>query len=383
VSIGHHGDSYNDNFVSGLAEPTKQTLMKMARAQFPPSQTVVVCHSEPGAWYPPKYDTALCPPPPHYDGSLVTVGRTMFETDRLPDGWKERLNKMDHVWVPTKFHLDIFAAGGVVQSKLAVVPEAVEVDFFSPAAVSAPLNFLSISAMKTLGSSNMALAEKSTAANKAIFKFLSIFKWEERKGWRVLLKAYLTEFSQEDKVGLFILTNAYHSGDDFQRQIQAYIDTLALPQTKLNSIPPVYLLPTGIPTHKMAALYAGADCFVLPSRGEGWGRPHVEAMSMALPVIATHWSGPEEYLTESNGYPLRIGGLVPMNNSNFPGHYWADPSVPHLQQLMREVVTHPAQARSKGAKARQDMVEKYCPQCVMRLVLQALAKYQTKEKKPR
>ena len=25
--------------------------------------------------------------------------------------------------------------------------------------------------------------------------------------------------------------------------------------------------------------------------GEGWGRPHVEAMSMALPVIATNWSG--------------------------------------------------------------------------------------------
>ena len=30
-------------------------------------------------------------------------------------------------------------------------------------------------------------------------------------------------------------------------------------------------------------LYKSADAFVLPSRGEGWGRPHVEAMSMALP----------------------------------------------------------------------------------------------------
>jgi len=27
-------------------------------------------------------------------------------------------------------------------------------------------------------------------------------------------------------------------------------------------------------------LYKAADAFVLPSRGEGWGRPHVEAMSM-------------------------------------------------------------------------------------------------------
>ncbi len=35
--------------------------------------------------------------------------------------------------------------------------------------------------------------------------------------------------------------------------------------------------------------YASGDAAVLPTRGEGWGRPHVEAMSMALPVIATNW----------------------------------------------------------------------------------------------
>jgi len=34
---------------------------------------------------------------------------------------------------------------------------------------------------------------------------------------------------------------------------------------------------------KLRGLYAAADAFVLPSRGEGWGRPHVEAMAMALP----------------------------------------------------------------------------------------------------
>ncbi|KAL0044641.1 hypothetical protein WJX82_003821 [Trebouxia sp. C0006] len=33
--------------------------------------------------------------------------------------------------------------------------------------------------------------------------------------------------------------------------------------------------------------FLSSDCFVLPSRGEGWERPHVEAMSMGLPVIAT------------------------------------------------------------------------------------------------
>ena len=37
----------------------------------------------------------------------------MFETDRLPDGWVERLNKVDEVWVPTHFHRAIFEDAGV------------------------------------------------------------------------------------------------------------------------------------------------------------------------------------------------------------------------------------------------------------------------------
>ena len=33
-----------------------------------------------------------------------TIGRTMFETDRIPSGWAERLNVMDEVWVPSAFN---------------------------------------------------------------------------------------------------------------------------------------------------------------------------------------------------------------------------------------------------------------------------------------
>ena len=38
-------------------------------------------------------------------------------------------------------------------------------------------------------------------------------------------------------------------------------------------------------------LYRDADSFVLPTRGEGWGLPIVEAMAMGLPTIATNFSG--------------------------------------------------------------------------------------------
>ena len=51
-------------------------------------------------------------------------------------------------------------------------------------------------------------------------------------------------------------------------------------------------------------LYASADVFVLPSRGEGWGRPHVEAMAMGLPIITTNWSGPTEVSQTTHGTAL-------------------------------------------------------------------------------
>src|SRR5207247_1086784 len=65
------------------------------------------------------------------------------------------------------------------------------------------------------------------------------------------------------------------------------------------------------PPHALAALYRSADCFVLPSRGEGWGMPLLEAMACGLPVIATDWSGPRDFLKEDWAYPLRVKRLVP------------------------------------------------------------------------
>ena len=36
--------------------------------------------------------------------------------------------------------------------------------------------------------------------SSSTYKFLSVFKWEFRKGWDVLLSAFLTEFTADDDV---------------------------------------------------------------------------------------------------------------------------------------------------------------------------------------
>ena len=105
VSVGavHHGDSYNGDFVAGWppAQQRAYAAWDAAARGMRPGSVVAVCHSEPGAWSVPRpnYQTAPCPP----RGAAYAVGRAMFETDRLPDGWAKRLNAMDEVWVPTEW----------------------------------------------------------------------------------------------------------------------------------------------------------------------------------------------------------------------------------------------------------------------------------------
>lgn len=71
-------------------------------------------------------------------------------------------------------------------------------------------------------------------------------------------------------------------------------------------VPFIKVMDMHIPQTLLPGVYKSADCVVIPSRGEGWGRPHVEALSMEKPLIATFWSGPSEFMSEANSYPLRI-----------------------------------------------------------------------------
>jgi glycosyltransferase involved in cell wall biosynthesis len=52
-----------------------------------------------------------------------------------------------------------------------------------------------------------------------------------------------------------------------------------------------WLLAVGCADADFPRFYKAGDALVLPTRGEGWGRPQVEAMAMGLPVISTNWSG--------------------------------------------------------------------------------------------
>jgi len=363
IKIVQHGDGYSSALVNGLDRQERRRFEQMEYNSVKLNESVVICHSEPGAWNPPRWPTSLCPPP-HGPRPALRVGRTMFETDRIPSGWELRLNKMDEVWVPSQWAVDTFAAGGVDIAKLVRIPEPVDVNFYNPSKYTPlPLEWYE----PTPGDQPTHKNSRRNNRKRASFAFLSIFKWEARKGWDVLLKAYFDEFTASDDVSLHILTHGYHSTKSEAVAVAEFVEAQGYDRSKL---PRIQLISRHIPTSDLPRLYKACDAFVLPSRGEGWGRPHVEAMSMGLPLIATNWSGPTEFMTINNSLPLDIEEeLVPLpEDSAFKGHFWAQPSVSHLRKLMRKLVANPQLGAQLGRQARRDMVEHYAPDVIAKLI---------------
>lgn len=51
----------------------------------------------------------------------------------------------------------------------------------------------------------------------------------------------------------------------------------------------------GVPTERLVKIMNALDAFVLPTTGEGWGLPILEAMACGLPVVVTNYSAHTEF----------------------------------------------------------------------------------------
>lgn len=267
------------------------------------------------------------------------VGRTTFETDGLPAGWIAKCNAMDEIWVPSQFNLETFRAAGVTVPLLRV-PEGVETERFRPGLEPLPL-----------------------PGERRGTTFLSVFEWTHRKGWDILLRAWADAFKAGDDVELVLRAYPANAveGDPtawVEERIGQFLSSIG---TSRERCAPIVVLGTQIPEADMPRLYAAADVYLAPSRGEGWGRPHMEAMSCGLPVIATRWSGNLDFMDDANSWLVEVEAMEGIDACEefefYRGQRWARPGADHLAGLMRRAAASPDGRKLLGAKARQDMVE--------------------------
>jgi len=253
------------------------------------------------------------------------IGYTMLEVNGLPSEWVAACNRMDEVWTPSRWGAETFAAAGVTRP-IHVMPLGYNPELFHPQVPAYRLD------------------------NR--FTFLSVFEWGERKAPEMLLRAYCSAFRRSDDVILIVRTDNFDRAVSVSRQIA----DLGLPS---DSPPIVFLYNQRITD--LGSLYRSADCFVLVTRGEGWGLPILEAMACGLLVIATNWSAQTEFFHEGVGFPIRVRQLIPARAKcpYYAGWSWAEPDFDHLVYLMRYVYEHQDKARAIGMAAAAEAAQRW------------------------
>jgi len=215
-------------------EATEKQLVEMSKARVLDSA--------------PKIYGATVPLSMFHGGKKILY--TMMETScTLHPDYVGKLNLFDEIWVPTRFAEKLFKQNGV-HPPIRIMPLGVDVNRYTPA-------------RKTF--------DFGQELNQ--FVFLSVFKWGYRKGYDILLKAFMEEFSSKDNVTLLLVSRA----EAFNNPDQIANDFAGIRQSigkEDDDLPHIALYDKEISERDMPSIYGASDAFCLISRGEGFGLPY-------------------------------------------------------------------------------------------------------------
>ena len=111
--------------------------------------------------------------------------------------------------------------------------------------------------------------------------------------------------------------------------------------------PDMWQLQSNLPPEKMAEIYSTIDVLLMPSGGEGFGVPLIEAQACGTPVITTDFTAQKDLIGAGWKIPIVGKRHTPMNS------YWGIPDVDAMVDALEE-----AYDLWKSKKLRKTMKEK-------------------------
>ena len=185
------------------------------------------------------------------------------------------------------------------------------------------------------------------------FTFLHVSSAFPRKGVDVLLRAYFSAFTGSDDVNLVLKTfpNPHNV-------VAGLLDELSADHP---DPPDIRWLDRDLTDGELAGLYRLADCYVHPSRGEGFGLPVAEAMLAGVPVISVAWSGLADFVSEETAVTIPYTLVPAESHLAEAGSLWAEPDAAVLAvELTRMAAGSDGDATAgRVARARQLIATRY------------------------
>jgi glycosyltransferase involved in cell wall biosynthesis len=235
---------------------------------------------------------------------------SMFESTRIPKGWVENFNnRCERLIVPCTWCEEGFRESGV-KIPIHIVPGGTE-----------PADYPIIEGIQ----------------RHRPYTFLALGDRASRKGWDIVWQAFYKVFGKNKDVSLIVKArNNRLRHFDMSR-----------------SDGRIRFWREDVPS--LREVFIHADCFVFPTRAEGWGMPPREAVACGLPTIGTRYSGMidgidnwctriiENYKIE----PAMIDG----------GGDWAAPDVDEVAEHMKWCYENREEARQKAREGSKWLAE--------------------------
>jgi glycosyltransferase involved in cell wall biosynthesis len=307
---------------------------------------VVVAHLVPEYW---PFVRALYP-------HTRLVGHTVWETDRLPAHWRPLLDTADLVVVPTAWNRELLERSGV-RPAVRVVPHT---------------------AARPQSATSGVWDELPASA----FVVYTIAPWTARKALAETVRAYQLAFAGRDDTVFVIKTSpedftgpSAHGGAPAAPGTTAW--TLARLLAGFANPAPVRLVTATLGERDLDALNTRGDCYLSLCHAEGWGYPPFDAAAWGNPVVITAYGGQLEYLDATSAFLVDYELVAvhdPAGGASYtPDQRWAEPSVEHAAELLRQVEAEPAEARARAARAQEHVLREFAAPVVAEAFLVALA----------
>jgi len=238
---------------------------------------------------------------------------TMFESTKIPADWGEYLKVADLVIVPSKWCQQVFAEAGI---KTMVVPLGYDSNIFK------------------------FMFRENKRKEKKPFVFLHYNAFNARKGFMELFRAFTKAFDKTEPVKLILKTTLEH---------------IPLPITGAE-YPNIEIILGKSNEADLLKIIQQSDCFVFPSRGEGFGLTPLEAMATGMPAIVPNAHGITEYFDANYMYEVKIKETCPALYSRYKNQDVGQMvvcDIDDLAQKMRYIYEHQEEAMALGEKASE------------------------------
>ena len=244
-----------------------------------------------------------------YNSSYKNIG--FFDTeshDFTRTGWHYSANLMDEIWVPSTQNLEAAKRSGV-NVPIKIVPHSIEIEQY-----------------KDTDGPKIKELEK-------VFTFGFVGEFIERKNLKALIQAFHIEFDPNEPVSLFIKTSKAPL-ETIQQYCKQVRKGLKIRQKYKEEV----VLAGIMPKEEYISVLNQIDCFVMPSRGEAFCIPALEAMSLGIPSLYTEGVGMDFCVGEAISSKLTpcFGAVDTLPDIDTAETLWSEIDVLKLSKAMRK-----------------------------------------------